>query len=85
MKTQFSTRTFIVAIVLVVVAAAIATHCTAQPAYAASTSDPAGYRRCRIGEIAADPQHKVCKRMTWVEWHSGGTVRFTAFVRKVGK
>ncbi len=82
MKTQFTPRTFIVAIVLVLLAAAIATHCTAQPAYAASTSDPAGYRRCRLTEIAADPQHKVCKLKSWTEWHSGGTVRFTAFVRR---
>ena len=68
---------------LALVALAVALHLGAQPASAASAYDPRGHRRCTFSEIQADPARKVCRVATWVEGRNGGTVRFTAFVRKL--
>ena len=69
---------------LVAVAVAVSLHQGAQPASAANAYDPRGHRRCTFGEIQADPARKTCRLATWTEARNGGgTVRFTAFVRKL--
>lgn len=83
--TSLSFRNIVIIAALAVVLSALAHQCQAQPASAAALAgvlnDPRGYRRCKFGEIQADPGHRVCRLATWVETRNGYTVKFRAYVR----